>query len=98
MAALRTDQQRLDALRRAVALSGESADVTLVAARLGARTASEVLQSRRQLDRNRRDLAQAQAERLADLVTLYAASAADWRGAAAPASIGGGPDGAGPGR
>ncbi|HQT53206.1 MAG: efflux transporter outer membrane subunit [Phenylobacterium sp.] len=98
MAALRTDQQRLDALKRAVALSGESADVTLVAARLGARTASEVLQSRRQLDRNRRDLAEAQAERLADLVTLYAASAADWRATAAPASIRGGPDGAGAGR
>jgi NodT family efflux transporter outer membrane factor (OMF) lipoprotein len=92
MAALQTDQQRLDALARAVSASGEAADVTLAAARLGGRTAADVVQSRRQLDRDRRDLAQARAERLADLVSLYAASAADWRGAA------GGPDGAGPGR
>ncbi len=91
MAALETDRQRLDALGRAVALSGKSADVVLAAARLGARTAGDVLQSRRQLDRDKRDLAQAQAERLGDLVSLYAASAADWRGA-------GGSDGARPGR
>ena len=94
MAALEADRQRVDALTRAVALSGKSADVTLDAARLGARTAGDVLQSRRELDRDRRDLAQAQAQRLGDLVSLYAASAADWRAG----DTSGGPGGVGPGR
>jgi NodT family efflux transporter outer membrane factor (OMF) lipoprotein len=93
MAALETDRQRLEGLTRAVAHSRESADVTLAAARLGARTATEVLQSRRQLDRDQRDLAQAQAQRLGDVVSLYAASAADWRTEAL-----GEPNGVGPGR
>lgn len=92
MAALETDRQRLDALTRAVSLSGESAAVTLDAARLGGRTAAEVLEARRQLDRDRRDLAQAQAQRLGDIVSLYAASAADWRVAS------GEPHGVSPGR
>ncbi|WP_293680435.1 efflux transporter outer membrane subunit [uncultured Phenylobacterium sp.] len=94
MAALQTDQLRLDALTQAVALSGDVADVTLAAARLGARTAGDVVQARRQLYLDRRDLSQAQAERLSDLVGLYAASAADWRDAANA----GGSDGASPGR
>lgn len=94
MAALETDRQRTEALTRAVSLSRESADVTLQAAQLGARTAAEVLQARRQLDRDRRDLAQAQAQRLSDLVSLYAASAADWRGREAS----GARNGVGPGR
>ena len=94
MAALETDRQRTEALTRAVSLSRESADVTLRAAQLGARTAAEVLQARRQLDRDRRDLAQAQAQRLSDLVSLYAASAADWRGREASE----GRNGVGPGR
>ena len=99
MAALETDRQRLEAMSRAVALSGESADVTLDAARLGARTAGEVLQARRQLDRDRHDLAQAQAQRFADLVSLYAASAADWGGGEVPARAASrGRDGVGPGR
>lgn len=94
MAALETDRQRTEALTRAVSLSRKSADVTLRAAQLGARTAAEVLQARRQLDRDRRDLAQAQAQRLSDLVSLYAASAADWRGREASE----GRNGVGPGR
>lgn len=94
MAALATDQQRLAALKRAVAFSGETADVTLKAGRLGARTAGEVVQARRQWDRDRRDLAQAQAQQLSDMVNLYAASAADWR----QANGSGSPGGVGPGR
>ena len=94
MAALETDRQRTEALTRAVSLSRESADVTLRAAQLGARTAAEVVQARRQLDRDRRDLANAQAQRLSDLVSLYAASAADWGGR----DVSGGANGVGPGR
>lgn len=94
MAALETDRQRVEALSRAVSLSGESAEVTLNAARLGGRTATEVIQARRQLDRDRRDLAQAKAQRLSDVVGLYAASAAEWRADEAA----GGRDGVGAGR
>ena len=94
MGALETDRQRVDALTRAVSLSGESAEVTLQAARLGGRTALEVIQARRQLDRDRRDLAQARGQRLADLVSLYAASGADWRAT----DVSGGQDGVSAGR
>lgn len=94
MAALQTDQTELEALTRAVARSQQGADDTLAAARLGARTAGDVIQSRRQLYRDQRSLAQAQARRLSDLVDLYAASAADWR----DAQTAGGPGGVGPGR
>lgn len=94
MAALRTDEEELDALTRAVTHSQRVADDTLAAARLGARTAADVIQSRRQLDRDKRSLAEARARRLSDLVTLYAASAADWREVQAD----GGADGGRPGR
>ncbi len=99
MAALQTDQTQLDALTRAVARSQEGADVTLAAARLGARTAGDVIQSRRQLYNDQRSLARAQAQRLSDLVDLYAASSADWRDAQTSAQgPGGGPGGIAPGR
>jgi NodT family efflux transporter outer membrane factor (OMF) lipoprotein len=99
MAALRSDQEEVDALARAVAHSQQLADDTLAAARLGARTAGDVIQSRRQLDRDKRNLAQAQAQRLGDFVSLYVASAADWRESRTAAeSTGGGANGVGPGR
>ena len=79
LAALRSDQGELDAMVSAVAHSQQLADDTLAAARLGARTAGDVIQSRRQLDRDKRSLAQAQARQLGDVVGLYVASAADWR-------------------
>ncbi|MBX3483282.1 efflux transporter outer membrane subunit [Phenylobacterium sp.] len=94
MAALRTDEEEIASLTRAVGHSQQLADDTLAAARLGARTAAEVIQSRRQLDRDLRSLAEARARRLSDIVTLYAAAGADWRGAQ---SAGGG-DGLSPGR
>lgn len=92
LAALQSDSRRVETLGRGVKFSGEAADITLDAARLGARTAGDVVSSRRQLDRDRRELAQAQAQRLSDYVTLFAATAADWRvepaktAGAAPAS------------
>jgi len=94
MAALKTDEAELEALNRAVTHAQRVADDTLAAARLGARTAAEVIQSRRQLDFDQRRLAEARARRLEDLIALYAASAADWRTAQAS----GGADGERSGR
>ncbi len=79
MAALQTDQQQLAALTRAVAAGASVARDTLEAARLGGATAQKVIETRRELVRTRRALADAQARRLADMVDLFAASAADWR-------------------
>ena len=79
MAALETGQQQLAALNRAVGFSASEADDTLEAARLGGATAQKVIETRREVVRTRRALADAQARRLADMVDLYAASAADWR-------------------
>ncbi|MBL8556390.1 MAG: efflux transporter outer membrane subunit [Phenylobacterium sp.] len=94
MAALKTDEDEIAALTRAVGHSQQLADDTLAAARLGGRTAAEVIQSRRQMDRDLRSLAEARARRLSDIVTLYAASGADWR----EAQTAGGVGGVGPGR
>jgi NodT family efflux transporter outer membrane factor (OMF) lipoprotein len=94
MASLRTDEAEVASLTRAVGHSQQLADDTLAAARLGARTAAEVIQSRRQLDRDLRSLAEARARRLSDIVTLYAASGADWR----EAQVAGGAGGVSPGR
>lgn len=94
MGALTRDQEELDALAGAVSHSQQLADDTLAAARLGARTAGDVIQSRRQLDRDLRNLAQARARQLSDFVSLYVASAADWR----DTGTSGGPSGVGPGR
>lgn len=90
MAALRTDEEEVAALTRAVAHSQRVADDTLAAAQLGARTAADVVQSRRQLSFDRRRLAEARGRQLADLVALYAASAADWRTAQASGDADGG--------
>jgi NodT family efflux transporter outer membrane factor (OMF) lipoprotein len=98
MAAVQSDQSELEALTRAVARSQLGADDTLAAARLGARTAGDVIQSRRQLYNDQRRLAQAQAQRLSDLIDLYAASAADWRDQAQAQAPAGGAIGVGPGR
>ncbi len=79
LAALQTDNRRLAALQRAVAASQSEADDILAAARLGGATAQRVIETRRELVRVRRALAEAEAQRLSDIVTLFAASAADWR-------------------
>ena len=47
--------------------------------RLGGGTLMQVVDAERQLSRASRALAEAQAQRFADLVQLYAATAADWR-------------------
>ena len=89
MAALQTDQQQLAALERAVAASRSEADDTLEAAKLGGATAQKVIETRRELVRNLRALADAEAQHLADLVQLFAASASDWREAKAAGGQGG---------
>ena len=50
--------------------------------RLGGGTLFQVTDAQRQLSRARRSLIQAQGQKYADLVQLYAATAADWREAA----------------
>lgn len=52
--------------------------------RLGGGPLIDVTRAHRTLGRARRALVQAQGQRLADLVRVYAATAADWRVAIAP--------------
>jgi NodT family efflux transporter outer membrane factor (OMF) lipoprotein len=81
LAALATDQEQVAALTR----SQETAEARLrdaqSAYRLGGGALIQVIDAQRQLSRARLALAEAQAQRLSDLVQLYAATAADWRAA-----------------
>jgi NodT family efflux transporter outer membrane factor (OMF) lipoprotein len=79
LAALGTDQQQIDSLRRAEAASAASARDAQTAYRLGGGTLLQVIDAQRQLSRARRASVQAEGQRLADLVQLYTATAADWR-------------------
>ena len=79
MAALSTDQQRLETLQRAVTATDQQARDAVMARRLGSGTVLQAIQARRQLAQDRRTLAAARAQRLSDMVMLFAASAADWR-------------------
>ncbi|WP_293904702.1 efflux transporter outer membrane subunit [Phenylobacterium sp.] len=79
LAALGSDQQRIAALGRA----GDAATARVrdaeAAYRLGGGALIQVVDAQRQLSRARQALAEAQAQRFADLVELYAATATDWR-------------------
>jgi len=79
LAALGADQQEIDSLHRAEAASAASAKDAQTAYRLGGGTLLQVLDAQRQLNRARRASVQAEGQRLADLVQLYTATAADWR-------------------
>jgi NodT family efflux transporter outer membrane factor (OMF) lipoprotein len=79
LSALGTDQATIASLQRAEAAAGASARDAQTAYRLGGGTLLQVVDTQRTVSRARRALVQAQAQRHADLVELYAATAADWR-------------------
>jgi NodT family efflux transporter outer membrane factor (OMF) lipoprotein len=82
LSALASDQQSIDALRRAVVASEANAHNRELAYQLGGGTTLEVVDAQRQLSRTRRELIQMEGQRFSDLVQLYTATAADWRTAA----------------
>jgi NodT family efflux transporter outer membrane factor (OMF) lipoprotein len=79
LAALATDQQQAAALTRAQTSAEATVRDAEAAYRLGGGPLIQVVDARRQLSRARRALAEAEAQRFADMVELYAATAADWR-------------------
>ncbi|RAK58073.1 efflux transporter outer membrane subunit [Phenylobacterium deserti] len=79
LSALATDEQSIEALTRAQGSAQAGVRDAEAAYRLGGGTLLQVVDAQRQLSRARRALAQAEAQRYADLVQLYAATAADWR-------------------
>jgi len=81
LSALGTDQVAIEALGRASAAAEVSARDAQTAYRLGGGTLLQVVDAQRTLSRNRRAYVQAQGQRYADLIQLYTATAADWRGA-----------------
>ena len=79
LSALGTDQASIESLKRANAAADASARDAQTAYRLGGGTLLQVVDTQRSVSRVRRALVQAQAQRYADLVELYGATAADWR-------------------
>jgi NodT family efflux transporter outer membrane factor (OMF) lipoprotein len=78
---LATDQQAIDSLTLVNKAAEQGAQDTQNALRLGGGPMVDVVQAQRTLSRARRALVEAQGRRMSDLVTLYAATAADWRAA-----------------
>lgn len=81
LAALATDADRIAALERGERAAADQVRDAEVAYNLGGASLLQVVDARRQESRVLRDLAEARARRLADMVDLYAATAADWRAA-----------------
>jgi NodT family efflux transporter outer membrane factor (OMF) lipoprotein len=79
LAALATDERQVEALARAEAAAATRLEETRAAYRLGGGVLLAVVDAQRQLSRARMALAEARAQRYADLVRLYAATAAGWR-------------------
>lgn len=82
LAALGSDEQSIAALRRAQTAAEANARNARTAYELGGGTLLEVTDAQRQLSRARRNRIQAEGQKFADLVQLYAATATDWREAA----------------
>ena len=78
------DQRAIDALQRAVDAAQANRDDALTAFRLGGGSRLEAVNSQRILARAQRSLAQAQGQRMGDIVQLYAATATDWRAGGKP--------------
>ena len=74
------DDEAIAAWRRAETVAQGNVDDARTAFRLGGGTALAVVDAQRQLSRARLNLAAAQGQRLSDLVALYTAMGADWRG------------------
>lgn len=81
LAALGTDREQLEALARAQRAAEINMKDAEAAYRIGGGNLMEVVDAQRTLSRARRAVAEAQGQQFTDLVQLYAATAADWRGA-----------------
>lgn len=79
LAALGADEDLLAAQTRARDAAVGRFNDAQTAYRLGGGTLMDLTDAQRQLGRARRGLAEAEAQRYADLVQLYAVTAADWR-------------------
>ncbi len=79
LTAIAHDDERLVHLNRAEALAGASLDDARSAYRLGGGPRADLVLAQGQLDRARLARVEAQGQRLADIVTLLAATAGDWR-------------------
>jgi len=79
LAALAHDDAEIRALTEAQAAAEASLADAQTAWRLGGGPFKDIVDEQRDLNEARRNLAAAQSRRLADVVALYAATAADWR-------------------
>jgi outer membrane protein TolC len=79
LAALAHDDAEIRALTEARAAAEASLADAQTAWRLGGGPFKDIVDEQRDLNEARRNLAAAQSRRLADVVALYAATAADWR-------------------
>lgn len=79
LAALAHDDARLVADRRAEAAANASLADSREALRLGGGAELAVVEAQRRVDRARFNLIDAEGQRLADVIELYAATASDWR-------------------
>lgn len=86
LTAVAHDDQRLADLNRAEAVAQASMLDARNAFRLGGRPQSDMVLAQGELDRARLARVDAQGQRLADIVTLLAATAGDWRDAPRPIS------------
>jgi NodT family efflux transporter outer membrane factor (OMF) lipoprotein len=83
LSALAADDEAIAAYGRSEAQAGESLRLARVAYNKGGGTLLEVLDAQRRVHEVQASRVRAQGQRLADAVRLFAASGADWRGAAA---------------
>lgn len=88
LSALAQDQERLDTLSRAEATAHRSLDEARDAYRLGGAPLASTVVADRQWRQASLQKVQTLGQQFADIVSLYAATAADWREAAAPAAAG----------
>ncbi|MCA6249840.1 efflux transporter outer membrane subunit, partial [Phenylobacterium sp.] len=82
LSALKADEVEVQALERAVSLAERDASVTAAGVRLGGTPLLRAIDARRQLSLAQQELAEVRARRLENLISLFAATGADWRTAA----------------
>ena len=98
LSALAEDDRRVGQLDQAQRLADASLADTRNAYRLGGAPYADLVNAQDNLDASRRDLVAAQGQRLADIVTLLAAAAGDWREAPGNPPAGNGVPRSGDGR
>jgi NodT family efflux transporter outer membrane factor (OMF) lipoprotein len=81
LTALAHDDERIAALAKAQSTAAAALNDQRAAFSLGGGAFLPIVQAQRQLDRTRLALIEAKGQRLADIVSLYAATATDWRAA-----------------